>query len=151
MGVSAIMKMLQRDILIWRKSWDVQALPDTLHRFVQKYGPMKIRPMNILFVADPLASFKISKDTTFSMMRELQRRGHGIAVTEPKSMAWRSGQPVTATVRHIRLTGHADLWFEMVREVVEPVHGFDAVLMRKVPPFDSEFFYSTHLLEHAER
>jgi glutathione synthase len=107
--------------------------------------------MNILFVADPLESFKIYKDTTFSMMRELQKRGHRIAATEPQHLAWRSGQPVTAAVRHIRLTGEAEHWFEVTQAATEPVHGFDAVLMRKDPPFDSEFFYSTHLLEQAER
>jgi glutathione synthase len=107
--------------------------------------------MNILFVADPLASFKTYKDTTFAMMRELQQRGHCIAATEPQHMAWRSGQPVTAKVRHIVLTGDADAWFEVTREAMDAVHGFDAVLMRKDPPFDSEFFYATHLLEQAER
>jgi glutathione synthase len=107
--------------------------------------------MNILIVADPLESFKTYKDTTFSMMRELQRRGHALAATEPRFMGWRSGQPVTATVRHIRLTGEADAWFSTTRDAVEPVHSFDAVLMRKDPPFDSEYFYVTHLLEQAER
>ena len=107
--------------------------------------------MNILFVADPLESFKTYKDTTFSMMRELQRRGHCLAATEPRHMAWRRGQPVTAAVRRIRLTGGADAWFEVVQGANESLHGFDAVLMRKDPPFDSEFFYSTHLLEQAER
>jgi glutathione synthase len=107
--------------------------------------------MNILFVADPLESFKIYKDTTFAMMRELQKRGHRIASTEPQHMAWRSGQPVTAKVRHIVLTGDAGAWFEVTREAMDAVHGFDAVLMRKDPPFDSEFFYATHLLEQAER
>jgi glutathione synthase len=66
-------------------------------------------------------------------------------------MAWRSGQPVTAQVRHLRLTGDADDWYEVTQAATEPVHGFDAVLMRKDPPFDSEFFYATHLLEQAER
>ncbi len=107
--------------------------------------------MNILFVADPIESFKIYKDTTFAMMRELQRRGHRLATTEPRHMAWRSGKPVTAAVRHIRLTGQADAWFDVTHAAIEPVHGFDAVLMRKDPPFDSEFFYATHLLEQAER
>ncbi|OOG85865.1 glutathione synthase [Hydrogenophaga sp. A37] len=107
--------------------------------------------MNILFVADPLASFKTYKDTTFAMMRELQKRGHTVAATEPQQMAWRSGQPVTAQARHITLTGDADAWFEVIREGIDPVHSFDAVLMRKDPPFDSEFFYATHLLEQAER
>ena len=107
--------------------------------------------MKILFVADPLASFKTYKDTTFSMMRELQKRGHAIAATEPQHMVWRSGGRVSANVRRIRLTGDADDWFSVTGEAVEALADFDAVLMRKDPPFDSEFFYSTHLLEQAQR
>ena len=107
--------------------------------------------MNILFVADPLASFKTYKDTTFAMMRELQKRGHAIAATEPRHMGWRSGGTVNATVRRIRLTGDAHDWFSVTGEAVEALKDFDAVLMRKDPPFDSEFFYCTHLLEQAQR
>lgn len=107
--------------------------------------------MNILFVADPLESFKTYKDTTFSMMRELQGRGHTVAACEPQHLQWQSGQPVTAQVRHISLTGDASVWFTTTREGREALHTFDAVLMRKDPPFDSEYFYSTHLLEQAER
>ncbi len=107
--------------------------------------------MNILFVADPLESFKTYKDTTFSMMRELQKRGHAIAATEPRHMGWRSGGNVNATVRRIRLTGDAHDWFTVTGEAVEALKDFDAVLMRKDPPFDSEFFYCTHLLEQAQR
>ena len=107
--------------------------------------------MNILFVADPLESFKTYKDTTFAMMRELQKRGHAIAATEPRHMGWRSGGTVNATVRRIRLTGDAHDWFSVSGEAVEALKDFDAVLMRKDPPFDSEFFYCTHLLEQAQR
>ncbi len=107
--------------------------------------------MNILFVADPLESFKTYKDTTFAMMRELQERGHAIAATEPRHMGWRSGGTVNATVRRIRLTGDAQDWFTVTGEAVEALKDFDAVLMRKDPPFDSEFFYCTHLLEQAQR
>ncbi|WP_382153300.1 glutathione synthase [Hydrogenophaga sp. ANAO-22] len=105
----------------------------------------------ILVVADPLEAFKIYKDTTFAMMRELQRRGHTLAACEPEHLQWQSGQPVTAQVRHVTLTGDAEAWFTTTREGREPLHSFDAVLMRKDPPFDSEFFYATHLLEQAER
>ncbi|MBU7573027.1 MAG: glutathione synthase, partial [Hydrogenophaga sp.] len=105
----------------------------------------------ILVVADPLEAFKIHKDTTFAMMRELQRRGHTLAACEPEHLQWQSGQPVTAQVRHVTLTGDAEAWFTTTREGREPLHSFDAVLMRKDPPFDSEFFYATHLLEQAER
>ena len=47
--------------------------------------------MNLLFVADPLHTFKTHKDSTFAMMREAQRRGHRLSVCEPKDLAWQSG------------------------------------------------------------
>lgn len=111
--------------------------------------------MNILFIADPLASFKIYKDTTFAMMRELQKRGHTLSACEPKDIMWQRGAPVTAYVRDITLTGQPDVWFvaqqQAPHERPQAVKDFDAVVMRKDPPFDSEFFYATHLLEQAER
>jgi len=107
--------------------------------------------MNILIVADPLESFKIHKDTTFVMMRELQQRGHTLAACEPRHIHWRSGGAVTASVRALRLTGEADAWFEARPAQAVALKDFDAILMRKDPPFDSEFFYATHLLEQAER
>jgi len=108
--------------------------------------------MNILFIADPLASFKIYKDTTFAMMREAQKRGHQLFVCEPHHLVWQSGQAVNAQVQQVHLTGQQDAWFEMQgKHADRALHSFDAVLMRKDPPFDSEYFYATHLLEQAER
>jgi glutathione synthase len=107
--------------------------------------------MNILFVADPLEVFKTYKDTTFSMMREAQRRGHRVASCEPRHLSWRSGDIVRAQVREITLTGAADAWFEETRTSIRAIKEFDAVVMRKDPPFDDEYFYATHLLEQAER
>lgn len=107
--------------------------------------------MNILFVADPLASFKIYKDTTFAMMRELQKRGHAVAACEPQNLQWQGGHPVSALVRRITLTGETDDWYRVNHQAREALRDFDAVIMRKDPPFDSEFFYATHLLEQAER
>jgi len=107
--------------------------------------------MNILFVADPLEVFKTYKDTTFSMMREAQRRGHRVAACEPQDLSWRTGDVVRARLREITLTGSLDDWFTVEREASRALKDFDAVLMRKDPPFDSEYFYATHLLEQAER
>ena len=107
--------------------------------------------MNILFVADPLEAFKVYKDTTFSMMREAARRGHTIAACEPSDLVWKSGDLVRARVREIALTGAEDEWFQQTHQIVRALREFDAVLMRKDPPFDSEYFYATHLLEQAER
>ena len=108
--------------------------------------------MHILFVADPLSSFKIYKDTTFAMMREAQRRGHQVLACEPQDIVWQSGQQVSARVQHVHLTGDAKDWFE-VQSVDEhyALKSADAIVMRKDPPFDSEYFYATHLLEQAER
>ena len=107
--------------------------------------------MKLLFIADPLHSFKIYKDTTFAMMREAQRRGHTVAVCEPRHMTWQRGSKVTATVHDIRLTGDPAQWYAAKTERSAPLREFDAVIMRKDPPFDSEYFYATHLLEQAER
>ena len=107
--------------------------------------------MKLLFIADPLHSFKIYKDTTFAMMREAQRRGHTLAVCEPQHVTWQQGGKVTARVRDIRLTGDAEHWYDAQPERSAVLADFDAVLMRKDPPFDSEYFYATHLLEQAER
>jgi glutathione synthase len=107
--------------------------------------------MNILFVADPLEVFKTYKDTTFSMMREAQRRGHRIAACGPQDLSWQSGEPVKAIVREITLTGGLDDWFRVTGTPLKVLAEYDAVIMRKDPPFDGEYFYATHLLEHAER
>ena len=111
--------------------------------------------MNILFIADPLESFKIYKDTTFAMMREAQRRGHTLSACEPKDIMWQQGTPVTAFVRDITLTGDALDWFTAEQqhpdERPQPLKDVGCVIMRKDPPFDSEYIYSTHLLEQAER
>jgi glutathione synthase len=107
--------------------------------------------MHILFVADPLASFKIYKDTTFAMMREAQKRGHQVWACETQDVVWRSGQQVSARMHHVQLTGHADDWYKVLSTDTKALCTVDAVVMRKDPPFDSEYFYATHLLEQAER
>ena len=107
--------------------------------------------MQFLFVADPLESFNTKKDSTFAMMREAQRRGHTVFATEPRDISWQVGGKVVAQVRALRLTGDLHDWYEEVGVAQQALADFDAVLMRKDPPFDSEYFYSTHLLGQAER
>jgi glutathione synthase len=111
--------------------------------------------MELLFVADPLEVFKTYKDTTFSMMREAARRGHAIWACEPFHLHWQRGAKVNARARRIALTGaegHGSHdWFTVQEEAQRTLADFGAVLMRKDPPFDSEYFYATHLLEQAER
>jgi glutathione synthase len=108
--------------------------------------------MDLLFVADPIESFKTYKDSTFAMMREAAKRGHAIWACEQRQLVWQRGGRVMADgARRIALTGRADDWFTV--EATRPLALADtgAVLMRKDPPFDSEYFYATHLLQQAER
>jgi glutathione synthase len=107
--------------------------------------------MEILFVTDPLETFKTYKDSTFAMMREAQRRGHTIHACEPRHMLWERSGVVQAQVRSITLTGNAVDWFTESVPQGRAIKDFGAVVMRKDPPFDSEYFYATHLLEQAER
>ncbi len=107
--------------------------------------------MNLLFVTDPLETFKTYKDSTFAMMREASARGHALWVCGPQELRWQRGSPVTAAVREITLTGDAHDWFAVRSTQDLALHEAGAVIMRKDPPFDSEFFYATHLLGQAER
>lgn len=111
--------------------------------------------MNLLFVADPLDQFKTYKDSTYAMMREAAARGHRLAACEPRHLSWRSGGRVMAQVRWLRLTGQVGdagaPWYAAEAAAPAALADFDAVLMRKDPPFDSEYFYATHLLEQAQR
>jgi glutathione synthase len=106
----------------------------------------------LLFVADPLETFKPYKDSTFAMMREAQARGHRILACEPRHLRWVRGGRVRAPLREIVLTGALEHWFTEPAPALEwDLADTDAVVMRKDPPFDSEYFYATHLLEQAER
>ena len=109
--------------------------------------------MDLLFVADPLETFKPAKDSTFAMMRVAAARGHRLLACEPADLTWVRGARVVARrARTITLTGStAADWFEVVQTAEHALADMGAVLMRKDPPFDSEYFYATHLLEQGER
>ncbi len=111
--------------------------------------------MRLLFIADPLEGFKTHKDSTFAMMREAAARGHTLMCCGPQDVRWQRGEKVTAFVRDITLTGDAHAWFTAAQqppdERPQVLAEVDAVLMRKDPPFDPEYFYATHLLSQAVR
>lgn len=106
--------------------------------------------MKIAFLADPLDSFKIYKDSTFAMMREAARRGHAIYAFEQGNLAFEGGQ-VVAHVTPVTLTGDLHAWYRADAPQVVQLNQFDAVILRKDPPFDMEYIYTTYLLEMAEQ
>ncbi|MES2349051.1 MAG: glutathione synthase [Pseudomonadota bacterium] len=106
--------------------------------------------MKIAFLADPLASFKTYKDSTYAMMVEAAKRGHTVYAFEQKDMALENGV-VTANVAQITLTGDSHDWYRAAPAHETNLGEFDAIIQRKDPPFDMEYIYGTYLLEMAEK
>jgi glutathione synthase len=106
--------------------------------------------MKIAFLADPLSSFKTYKDSTFAMMREAAARGHQIYAFEQQDLILESGI-VTAQAKRITLTGDATNWYKAEPAASVFLSEFDAIVVRKDPPFDMEYIYTTYLLEVAEK
>ncbi|MFZ1909356.1 MAG: glutathione synthase [Burkholderiales bacterium] len=106
--------------------------------------------MQFLFIIDPLPELKAYKDTTVTMMRAAQARGHSVSVCEQPGIAWRAAG-VTAETTRIALTDSDADWYRADGHARRRLAEFDAVLMRKDPPFDLEYVTSTWLLSAAER
>lgn len=105
--------------------------------------------MKIAFLTDPLDSFKTYKDSTYAMMAEANRRGHALHAFGQGDLAFEGGS-VVANVARVTLTGAADDWYRAAPAATTSLSAFDAVLLRKDPPFDMEYIYTTYLLERAE-
>ena len=101
-------------------------------------------------VMDPIQSINFHKDTTLSLLLAAQRQGFRLFYMEQQHLFLENGNPF-AEVRPLRLFENPDKWYELDRASAVPLEELDAVLMRKDPPFDSEFIYSTYILEAAEK
>jgi len=108
--------------------------------------------MKLAFIIDQLDSIKTSKDSSFAMICEAVARNHQIHVLYQYDVVL-INNTVTGFSRSLTLIdpiqpdGH---WYKTGNTLATPLHEFDAVLMRKDPPFDLEYVYSTYLLELAE-
>jgi glutathione synthase len=100
-------------------------------------------------VMDPIGSININKDSTFAMLLEAQARGWPISYMEQNDLFLRDGESF-ARQRPLQLFEDASRWFEWGEERTEPLSALDVILMRKDPPFDMEYVYTTYLLERAE-
>lgn len=110
--------------------------------------------MHVLLVIDPLEGLKAYKDSSVAMMRALVARGHSISVVHQPDLFIDQGI-VKCSARSIALHPHGDLhghaWWDYTSDYQEhELASYGAILMRKDPPFDMEYVYSTHLLEYAQ-
>ena len=106
--------------------------------------------MNFLFIADPLESFKIEKDTTLAMMRAAQEAGHHLWFCQSRNVLWKDSA-VVADCQALTIKPSVSSWFELGAIDSRSLNSFSAVLMRTDPPFDIEYLNTTRLLSAATR
>jgi glutathione synthase len=106
--------------------------------------------MDLLFIADPLESFKIQKDSTFAMMRVAQEAGHRLWFCQSKNVLWKDDL-VVADCQSLVMKPSSTSWFELGDIESRALKSFSAVLMRTDPPFDIEYLNTTWLLSAAAR
>jgi glutathione synthase len=104
--------------------------------------------LSLLFIVDPLDELKAYKDSSVAMMREAAGRGHRVFAATPDELA-ATENSVTAHAHELRVSADNAAWYDDLGATEHAVAGFDAVLMRKDPPFDVEFLNATLLLSRA--
>jgi len=106
--------------------------------------------MDVAFILDPLPELKPYKDSSVAMMRELARRGHRLFALEQRDLLWDAGR-TCGRARPLEVFADNENWYRAGEGELRQLSEFSAVMMRKDPPFDMEYVYSTYLLECAER
>ena len=105
--------------------------------------------MKLAFILDPLDQLKAYKDSSVAMLREAAARGHALFALRQADLILRDGQ-VIGYVKALQVHADNKNWFTLGQVAATPLNQFDAVVMRKDPPFDTEYLYTTHLLELAQ-
>ena len=115
--------------------------------------------VHIAFVIDPIETLNLNKDSTLAMIRAAQQREWRISILEQSDLAW-DGERVIAFTRDLRLEDRfaksldpaqaSSQWFQCAEEESLPLGEIDIVMMRKDPPFDMDYIYSTYLLERGQ-
>ena len=100
-------------------------------------------------VMDPIQSINIKKDSSFAMLEQAQARGYQLYYMEMNDLFLEKGV-AKARVRQVKVRYDYQNWFEFLSDETLELAELDVILMRKDPPFDTEFIYATYILERAE-
>jgi glutathione synthase len=106
-------------------------------------------PKRLGVVMDPIGAINYAKDSTLAMLLAAQARGFALAYLELKDLSLRDGV-AHGRMRPLTVAADPGGWFSLGEPRVEPLSALDCLLMRKDPPFDTEYIYSTYILERAE-
>lgn len=101
-------------------------------------------------VMDPIKAINAYKDTTLALLLAAQRRGWTLMYMEQHCLALADGVPV-ARMASLQVRENDNNWFTLGESELLPLGDLNVILMRKDPPFDSEYIYSTYILEAAEK
>jgi glutathione synthase len=110
---------------------------------------MSGKRLNVAVVMDPIEDIKPAKDTTLAMMLAAQRRGWALSYLELGHLWLRDGVAL-GRAHPLEVRDDAKDWFTRGEPETRRLGEFDVILMRKDPPFDTEYIYSTYILERAE-
>src|SRR3954466_2817491 len=99
-------------------------------------------PLRVLVVMDPIDEIKPAKDTTLAMLLAAQKRGWELWYAEQQDLYLRDGV-AHGRLRPVRVHDDLKHWYELGELQVLPLAQFDVILMRKDPPFDMEYIYTT--------
>ena len=113
-------------------------------------GARKSSKLTTAVVMDPIGSIKPYKDSTFAMLLEASRRGHEVLYMEPPDLEFSEAR-VFGHMAPIAVRDNNDDWFTLGSAERRPLGDIDIVLMRRDPPFDMDYVYTTYLLELAQR
>ena len=113
------------------------------------------RALKLAFVVDPLEQLKAWKDSSVAMMRAAENHGHEVFAIDAATLGWRKPDEahvggVSGEAQHLHLRPDDHDWYRETGREWMPLKAFDAVIMRKDPPFDFEYLTATWLLEKAE-
>jgi len=99
---------------------------------------------------DPISKINIKKDSSFAMLIEAQSRNHELYYLEQSDLVLKKGL-LFANASKLKVEQNENKWFELEPANMMPISEMDVLLMRKDPPFDMEFVYSTYMLELAQQ
>ena len=98
---------------------------------------------------DPISAIKVHKDSSFAMLLAAQARGWQLLYIEQSDLYLQAGRAF-ASMRRLSVQDQSTNWYKYAEVEEHPLSSLDVVLMRKDPPFDMEYLYTTHILERAE-
>ncbi|MDP5144150.1 glutathione synthase [Rheinheimera baltica] len=107
------------------------------------------QPIKLGIVMDPISAINIKKDSSFAMLLQAQDRGYEIHYMEMADLYLLEGQ-ARASTKRLTVEQNPARWYQFGTEQDIALSELDVILMRKDPPFDTEFIYATYILERAE-